>query len=60
MQKMQEQQDEYKNFRSSSMVDPSQKEVIAGKNTFGIDAGKKPSYYQHGRYFTPKMLNHAD
>ena len=42
------------------MVDPSQKEVIAGKNTFGIDAGKKPSYYQHGRYFTPKMLNHAD
>ena len=34
--------------------------VVAGKHTFAPEEGKNPNYYQYGRYFTPKMLNHAD
>ena len=34
--------------------------VVAGKHTYVPEEKKSPSYYQQGRYFTPKMLNHAD
>lgn len=47
------------NMRNSSM--PSRYENnVAGKHTFAPEEGKNPAYYQQGRYFTPKMLNHAD
>ena len=59
MQQMQNQQDIYDHNRSSSMAAEKEKK-IAGKNTFEIEKGKRPSYYQQGRYFLPKMLNHAD
>lgn len=33
---------------------------VAGKHTFVPEDGKAPNYYPNSRYFTPKMLNHAD
>lgn len=44
----------------NSQVQIQPENVVAGKHTFAPDDGKNPSYYQHGRYFTPRMLNHAD
>lgn len=35
-------------------------EGVAGKHTFVPEEGKNKNYYQNGRYFSPKMLNHAD
>lgn len=35
-------------------------EGVAGRHTFVPEDGKDKNYYQNGRYFTPKMLNHAD
>ena len=43
-------------YRSNSGLEGN----IAGKPTYAPEEGKNPSYYQQGRYFTPKMLNHAD
>lgn len=59
MQKMRDIEMSNSAVRSGSM--PSHQEnVVAGKHTFVPDDNKNPQYYQHGRYFTPKMLNHAD
>ncbi len=58
MQKMRDYEINNSAVRSSSM--PGQQESVAGRHTFVPEEGKNPAYYQHGRYFTPKMLNHAD
>lgn len=44
----------------NSSVPAHNEGVVAGKHTFAPEEGKNPNYYQYGRYFTPKMLNHAD
>ena len=60
-QKMQLMREQEMASRSSRQSSPSRNEpVVAGKHTYVPEENKNPSYYQHGRYFTPRMLNHAD
>lgn len=62
VQKSREQEAASEVMRNSSMGNKSHQGEpdVAGKHTFMPDQGKNPNYYQHGRYFTPRMLNHAD
>lgn len=39
---------------------PYRNNNVAGKQTFMPEDGKNSNYYQHSKYFTPKLLNHAD
>lgn len=57
VQKMRE-QEMNSSMRNSSL--PTHYENVAGKHTFVPEEGKAPNYYPNSRYFTPKMLNHAD
>ena len=59
MQKMRETEAAYRQSANNSMS-ARNAPVVAGKHTYVPEDNKNPSYYQQGRYFTPRMLNHAD
>ena len=47
-------------MRNSDIYSKSRTQDLAGKQTFIPEDKKNLNNYQYGRYFTPRMLNHAD
>lgn len=58
---MMQQQAESLNANNRSGSLPTRNDSpLAGKHTYAPEDGKVTGFYQQPRYFTPKLLNHAD